>query len=83
MCRDTEGSFACTCGTGYQGSGVQCAPICGDSKRYGAEQCDDGNSDSADGCSSACVVEPYFNCENGSTSTPDRWSRLLTYADVC
>lgn len=33
-------------------------PKCGDGKKEGAEQCDDGNDQPGDGCSSACKKEP-------------------------
>ncbi len=33
-------------------------PVCGDKKKEGAEQCDDGNDKSGDGCSSTCKNEP-------------------------
>ncbi len=32
--------------------------ICGDSQVSGAEQCDDGNATSGDGCSNTCALEP-------------------------
>jgi len=31
--------------------------------------CDDGNSMSGDGCSSNCVVETQYRCDNGSSSS--------------
>lgn len=40
---------------------------CGDGIKEGAEQCDDGNTVSGDGCSSSCGVEPGFIC-SGSPS---------------
>lgn len=42
---------------------VYCAE-CGDRKIEGSEQCDDGNKNSGDGCSSSCLVERYCNDEN-------------------
>ena len=40
------------------------APACGDGEINldPPEACDDGNSVPGDGCSGACVVEPYFTC---------------------
>jgi cysteine-rich repeat protein len=40
--------------------------VCGDGRQEGAEQCDDGNSNSGDGCSNVCVqeTEPQL-CGNG------------------
>ncbi|GMH48469.1 hypothetical protein TrVE_jg5729 [Triparma verrucosa] len=42
---------------------------CGDGTQAGAEECDDGNTDSGDGCSSDCKLEPYFDCEGGVGKT--------------
>jgi fibro-slime domain-containing protein len=36
--------------------------VCGDGKLGGQEECDDGNAQSADGCSSMCKAEPNFRC---------------------
>ena len=33
-------------------------------------QCDDGNLEDGDGCSSTCTVETNFRCLNGSSSGP-------------
>jgi fibro-slime domain-containing protein len=38
--------------------------VCGNSKKEDGEQCDDGNPDSGDGCSSSCQKEAsYYNCD--------------------
>ncbi len=37
-------------------------PGCGDSTRAGAEECDDGNTDSGDGCSFQCLLEDTYVC---------------------
>lgn len=34
------------------------APGCGDGSKGGAEECDDGNNTSGDGCSASCTIEP-------------------------
>ncbi len=36
--------------------------VCGDGSINGAEQCDDGNTRSGDGCSSSCQIEPGWVC---------------------
>jgi cysteine-rich repeat protein len=38
--------------------------FCGNSKweAYNKEECDDGDNDNADGCDSACYVEPLWTC---------------------
>lgn len=33
-------------------------PVCGNGKREGLEQCDDGNTKDSDGCSSICIIVP-------------------------
>merc|ERR1719247_2004356 len=35
---------------------------CGDGKREGAEECDDGNTTPNDGCNAACLVEGGYQC---------------------
>lgn len=39
-------------------------PVCGNGVREACEQCDDGNIDSGDGCSSICMVEGTRQCGN-------------------
>jgi cysteine-rich repeat protein len=46
--------------------------LCGDGFIGGAEACDDANTDSGDGCSSGCVVEPNYVC----TGTPSECIRI-------
>ena len=55
-------SGVCNCATGW--FGAQCnESICGDGViAAGAEQCDDGNLDPDDGCSSTCDIELYWSC---------------------
>ena len=45
-----------------------CTPICGDGHVISPEQCDDGNSDSFDGCSDSCQREAGYNCSPGEPS---------------
>jgi len=45
-----------------------CRPKCGDGRRFPTERCDDGNSQSGDGCSAACLVEKTWTCSGGSAS---------------
>jgi cysteine-rich repeat protein len=45
--------------------------LCGDGIIQPGEQCDDGNSNSGDGCSSTCQIEPCFACSGApSLCTP-------------
>jgi cysteine-rich repeat protein len=41
---------------------------CGDGKRDGAEECDDGNIFTKDGCSTDCKLETGYKCTAGSPS---------------
>ncbi len=42
------------------------APVCGDGKVEGSEQCDDGNTTPGDGCDALCVKEATAECGNGA-----------------
>lgn len=54
----------CVCRTGYKLiNSLTCVTICGDSLILGSEQCDDGNTDSGDGCSSICMLESNYDCQ--------------------
>ena len=44
--------------------------VCGNSLVEIGEECDDGNTDDSDGCSSVCVIEPGFVCVSGPDSGP-------------
>ena len=41
-------------------------PPCGNGILDDGETCDDGNDDSGDGCSSNCVVEPWYSCQTAN-----------------
>ena len=43
----------------------------------GQLQCDDGNTQSGDGCSSQCEVENGFACSGGLASVPDQCLDIL------
>jgi cysteine-rich repeat protein len=47
----------------FGGSGT----VCGNGEVEGSEECDDGNTDSGDGCSSICTNEVEPMCGNGIT----------------
>merc|ERR1740130_2412087 len=38
---------------------------CGDGKRTSSEECEDGNTNSGDGCDSSCKIEKGFQCTGG------------------
>ncbi len=39
-------------------------PLCGNGYQESGEQCDDGNTVSQDNCSSTCVAETHYGCQN-------------------
>jgi cysteine-rich repeat protein len=43
---------------------------CGNGKKEGTEQCDDGNMNSSDGCSESCSFEANFSCAQQDPTTP-------------
>ena len=45
--------------------------ICGDGINLGHFQCDDGNTESGDGCDSNCNVENGYECYRTDSSQPD------------
>lgn len=49
------------------------APVCGDGKIEGDEECEDGASTDGDGCDSACHLEPGWQCTTiGQPCTPTK-----------
>ncbi len=47
-----------------------CANNCGNGSPDGSEQCDDGNTDSLDGCSDMCEVEAGYECSAAVAPMP-------------
>jgi cysteine-rich repeat protein len=47
---------------GFAGFGGSQPVVCGDGIVWWPEQCDDGNTESGDGCTSSCVTEPGYFC---------------------
>ena len=39
-----------------------CTAVCGDKALGGEEECDDGNTENGDGCSSSCMIEAGYSC---------------------
>ena len=63
----------CVCDSNYDG--VDCNIVtCGNGRISGDEQCDDGNQHDNDGCSSSCLVERGFKCQQ-SYLDPARCSK--------
>jgi cysteine-rich repeat protein len=65
----------CPNGFGSNGTNI-CDEICGDGKVY-EKECDDGNTENGDGCSSTCQVENNYECINGTTTTPSVCSSTI------
>ena len=55
----------------YRGKIILSIEICGDGLNLGSLECDDGNLNDGDGCSSECMIEEGFECIRTSTRTPD------------
>ncbi|CAD8123717.1 unnamed protein product [Paramecium sonneborni] len=58
-----EGSGCLACSTGFNKIDNVCYSVCGDSQRYGEEQCDDANFYYEDGCHQ-CRFECPMSCSN-------------------
>lgn len=77
-------SQKCECKRGYNDNdqdGV-CQENCGDGLVF-TDQCDDGNTNDNDGCSSFCVIESMFKCDQNQptyceTLIPLRYKHYLT-----
>jgi cysteine-rich repeat protein len=68
---DPQPDGLCACQQKYTlGDGI-CSDTCGDGYLFSSSltACDDGNTLSGDGCSSACQVESRYRCENGSSTS--------------
>ena len=71
-------SSLCTIESGYSCNRIDnseanpdvCTPNCGNSVFDTAEQCDDGNVLSGDGCSATCLVEANWGCSLPVLGTP-------------
>lgn len=58
---------SCACKEDYIFNGSACIDFCGDGKVIN-DECDDGNAESGDGCSSTCTIEKNFGCYGGTLS---------------
>ncbi len=47
---------------------IDIAEVCGNTWKGDDEECDDGDTDNGDGCSSVCLVEAGFTCDEDSPS---------------
>eukprot|EP00347_Sterkiella_histriomuscorum_P011742 403371277 len=55
-----------------------CQEICGKGYNYGMLECDDGNTQNDDGCSSACTIESGWQCDGGFYDRPDSCKYIKT-----
>ena len=53
---------ACACDSGFGGSLCERSAVCGDGLVDAGEECDDGDLNNDDGCSSTCTIEPDAQC---------------------
>lgn len=58
---------SCQCSAGFSLANTSCAEICGDGLLFRLA-CDDGNTQSGDGCSAACELEQDYACTTGASS---------------
>lgn len=67
----TTTTYLCECMAGYYLSNNQiCVSSCGDARQVAEENCDDGNLQEGDGCSSSCLTETNWICLGGTPTTP-------------
>ena len=60
------------------GSNSACIETCGDGYNNGLQECDDGNKNSGDGCSSKCQIEDNYYCVGGFMGEADTCYHELT-----
>jgi cysteine-rich repeat protein len=75
LCKNETG-FNCTTVLGRSPNATICIPECGDGRKIGTEQWDDGNLNDGDGWSSTCIKEIGYSCTGGSLFTADTWSKV-------
>jgi cysteine-rich repeat protein len=65
--------YGWNCGTPSGDGASVCtrSVVCGDLTISGAEECDDGDTESGDGCDESCQVEEGWECSD--TATQDPW----------
>lgn len=47
-----------------------CKELCGDGIDLGLNECEDGNEEDGDGCSSTCKLEPNYACQSETPNGP-------------
>lgn len=61
----------CNCADGFVFNITKCLEICGDGRQI-SDECDDGNMNSGDGCSSNCHIEKDYQCTGGSSTNASK-----------
>jgi cysteine-rich repeat protein len=88
---ETDGLFKSTDGANtWRATGLVADAICGDGLRCGAEECDDGNRISGDGCEADCtlprcgngVVDAGEQCDNGN-GNPNPVAGCTSACTIC
>lgn len=65
QCSVAHAGLQCTyCTTECTNRNYSPPPLCGNGYQEGSEQCDDGNTVSQDNCSSTCIAETHYGCQN-------------------
>lgn len=81
VCDNFVGSYNCSCPQGLVPiAEADCETICGDGQWIQGKECDDGNLEDGDGCSSTCTIEPGWAC-SPHPSVPDL--ALCSDVDEC
>ena len=80
QCRDCYTCIQCNPDFVFDPATSLCSEICGDGKRY-VRECDDGNRNDNDGCSSSCTIELGYTCVGGSPTSSDN-CRIYTPSQV-
>lgn len=77
----------CTaCIPGYDLISEECVSqyaICGDSKLFFPEKCDDGNLLNGDGCSNLCIIENGYKCFNAPSNCSPICGDALIFGNEC
>ena len=75
VCQNTWLAYTCACLEGFDGDGFHCSPHCGDGQIVDGEDCEDGNTENGDCCSSRCTWEgqgsPCGSSASGECDKPD------------
>ena len=80
-CPDCYSCSTCSLGFFKKAGEAFCDEICGDGLKF-VSDCDDGNNQDGDGCSSTCEIEQGWTCNGGSPRQKDLCARGLPTALV-